>query len=760
MAATGIVRGGSTGSTGPPEPLLPPEFSVPFTDIVWEKDEDGERVELGRGAFGIVYAGRLHGQHVAVKVEAIDDPTNAAGWTKTVVLAMRARCPHITTMLGAVVRAPKGGKTAYYTVMERLAGTLTALLLTPGGAYYDADVALRLMLLADVAGGLAYLHAASVIHADVKPDNVLLTAVTPRSPFPAAKLADFGSSVQRRAGSKTHESMLSPRGTLLYMDPVLLHPTTATASIRPASDVYSFGVLAWQVLAGCTPYEAELVATLPPDATVAQWTEALRQRVLGGKRPPVAALVERGVPKPVVALVEACWAPAQASRPAMADVHRALEAAAVAGTGAAAATPVGSGSGSGSGMDIVEPVAARVAAVELLSVAPPLPVVPPSAAPQLPVPPVLPPPALPPPPPPPPPLLGLHQFVAPVHSPLLPEPLAYEWKDEAVLTGHAGQVFSLALLAGGRLASGDYDGIVRLWDVVRGGEAAAVLEHGGNVLAMAAAPDGCHLAVGVHGRLPGDASSIVVWDTEAVPPAQTAVIDCPGGVSALAVLPDGRLAAGCSDGGVRLVEVGAGAGGVAAMLKGHRNTSGTINALAALPNDMLASGSDDTTVRLWDLSAQVCVATLTDHAATVTGLTVLADGRLASGSSDRTMRLWDVATRTCVAVLLGDYTYVFAVAALPDGRLASAAYRFEVYVWDTRPLPAAAPPAPLLAPIFGPAAMSAVGLVVPPPLPSPAVTLTGHTCCARVIVPLPDGRLASAGADCTVRLWRLPAADG
>ena len=279
-----------------------------------------------RGAFGIVYTGVLHGQPVAIKSEVLREGEEVEAWMKAARLHFIATCPHIVAMHGIIVdREDSGVPATYYIVMERLAGTMTDLLLTPGSAHYGADMELRLALLAEVASGLAYLHAASVIHADVKPDNVLLTAVTSRSPFPTAKLADFGSSVLRHAGAKTRETLLGKRGTLVYMDPGLLD---GSASLKDASDVYSFGVMAWQVLTGLQLYEAELRTAAP--ATTAEAERLLKEHVCGphGKRPPVAALVERGVPPSVVALVESCWAPSQASRPTMAEVHRALEEAA------------------------------------------------------------------------------------------------------------------------------------------------------------------------------------------------------------------------------------------------------------------------------------------------------------------------------------------------------------------------------------------------------------------------------------------------
>ena len=311
----------------------------------------------------------------------------------------------------------------------------------------------------------------------------------------------------------------------------------------------------------------------------------------------------------------------------------------------------------------------------------------------------------------------------------------------SVLRGHTGWVFSLALLSDGRLASGDRHGDVRLWDVERGGEATAVLDgHDGEVFALAVLPDGRRLAAGVDSR-----DGVVVWDTGVVPPTRCATFQCGSGVYSLAVLRDGRLAAGCKDGGVRLVEVGAraGAGAVTATLRGH---TGTVIALAALPDGTLASGSRDNMVRLWDVGAQACVATLAGHTDWVRALTVLADGRLASGSNDWSVRLWDVATRACVGVLEGHPACVCTLAVLPDGRLVSGSDDHNIRVWGTRPAVADAGAAGVAAAIGGVAGRRA----------TPAEVLDGHTNWVIALQPLPGGHLASGSGDKTVCLWRLP----
>jgi len=296
------------------------------------------------------------------------------------------------------------------------------------------------------------------------------------------------------------------------------------------------------------------------------------------------------------------------------------------------------------------------------------------------------------------------------------------------LRGHGNPVGALAVLGDGRLASGDEGGIVRLWNTWRGGEATAVLEGpGGEIHGLVALPDGHRLAIGTYRYSsyilkPGGNGYVEVWDAGVVPPTRCTTIDCGSGVEALTALPDGRLAAGCADGSVRLVEVGTGTGAVTATLKGH---TCTVYSLAVLPDGTLASGSADNSVRLWDVGAQTCVATLAGHTSNVYALTVLADGRLASGSIDKTVRLWDVATRACVGVLEGHRDQVFALAALPDGRLASGSADKTVRVWDTRSAAAAG-------------ASRAAATV-----PVEVVGVLGGM--IKALLSLPDGRLACGG---------------
>lgn len=153
----------------------------------------------------------------------------------------------ITTRLEdeRIVRALEGrptGAGAYLALEMCPGGTLDQLLLEKGRL--PLRVAVRLV--EDVAEGLAYSHAAKVLHRDVKPANVFLTEDG------RAKLGDFGT------GSFMTDPSGERVGTAFYMAPELFEGKPSSAM----SDVYSLGVLAFEVLTGERPFRGETYEAL------------------------------------------------------------------------------------------------------------------------------------------------------------------------------------------------------------------------------------------------------------------------------------------------------------------------------------------------------------------------------------------------------------------------------------------------------------------------------------------------------------------
>jgi serine/threonine-protein kinase len=132
------------------------------------------------------------------------------------------------------------------------------------GASLDAerkrfgDVARMVPILAQVARGLAAMHARTIVHRDLKPGNVLVSE--PAGAHPQIKIADFGIAAlshsdldgtlaEGGAADLTRTGWIM--GTLEYLAPELAH---GVRGALPSSDMFSFGVLAYEVLTGSDPF--------------------------------------------------------------------------------------------------------------------------------------------------------------------------------------------------------------------------------------------------------------------------------------------------------------------------------------------------------------------------------------------------------------------------------------------------------------------------------------------------------------------------
>jgi serine/threonine protein kinase/tetratricopeptide (TPR) repeat protein len=101
-------------------------------------------------------------------------------------------------------------------------------------------------IVADVADALAHVHAHLVVHRDVKPANIILTA----DHVPV--LVDFGLALDETQAGGSEKGIVS--GTLWYMSP---EQTAGTAHrIDGRTDVYSLGVVLYELLTGRVPFRA------------------------------------------------------------------------------------------------------------------------------------------------------------------------------------------------------------------------------------------------------------------------------------------------------------------------------------------------------------------------------------------------------------------------------------------------------------------------------------------------------------------------
>jgi WD40 repeat protein len=203
----------------------------------------------------------------------------------------------------------------------------------------------------------------------------------------------------------------------------------------------------------------------------------------------------------------------------------------------------------------------------------------------------------------------------------------------------AGQPFAATFSPNGKLvATGDVDGVVRLWRSETGAPSDELRVPGMQpVTAVSFGGDGSTVAA-AEGR------QAVVWRLRTKPLLRTRplrVLHASKDVWAVAVSPDGRhVATGDTSGHVRIWNLRSGA---AVVLNGH---TGTIQSLDFSPNGKsLVTASDDETVRIWDASTGRSLGELRGHGNIVESATFAPNGKtVVTGGEDGTIRVWAAAS--------------------------------------------------------------------------------------------------------------------
>jgi WD40 repeat protein/beta-lactamase regulating signal transducer with metallopeptidase domain len=298
----------------------------------------------------------------------------------------------------------------------------------------------------------------------------------------------------------------------------------------------------------------------------------------------------------------------------------------------------------------------------------------------------------------------------------------------ATLKGDLTPVWSVAYSPDGKtlaVADGppDTPGTVTLWDVASRKVTAPLDGHERGVATVVFAPDGKTFASGSWD------GTIRIWDTETREARH--VLSGLSGVTELAFSSDGRLLASAGEGDVvTLWDVATGAED--SRLTGFR---WHVQSVAFSPDGrLLATGGSSPNgaqgeLKLWDVATQSLVATLEGHTRGVVAVAFTPDGTgLATGGLDETIRLWDIKSGHERLVLGGLSNCAQALAFSRDGRMLAWAGRSDglVSIHDTT-----------------------TGAEI--------TRLVGHSAVVRGIAFAPDGsRLATGGADRTVKLWDVP----
>jgi serine/threonine-protein kinase len=210
---------------------------------------------LGEGGMGVVYVGEQQMgstvRKVAVKTlhpHLSKDPSVLARFHRE--CGTVAQLEHPNTIKFYDFGATSDG--TLYIAMEFVAGKpLSAVIETTGPLSSERTV----KILRQICGALEEAHKLGIVHRDLKPDNVILTDRAGESDF--VKVLDFGIAARTESKDQAQEQKLTQQGMVLGTPPYMSPEQFTGKALDKRSDIYSLGVMAYEMLTGRLPFEAD-----------------------------------------------------------------------------------------------------------------------------------------------------------------------------------------------------------------------------------------------------------------------------------------------------------------------------------------------------------------------------------------------------------------------------------------------------------------------------------------------------------------------
>ncbi len=210
---------------------------------------------IGEGGMGVVYVGE---QQMGSTIRKVAVKTLHPHLSKDASVLKRfhrecgtvAQLEHPNTIKVYDFGSTPDG--TLYIAMEFVAGrALSDVLLKDGKLSPDRVT----QILRQICGALDEAHQLGIVHRDLKPDNIILTPRAGEQDF--VKVLDFGIAARTESTDAAHEQKLTQQGTVLGTPPYMSPEQFTGKSLDRRSDVYSLGVMAYEMLTGRLPFEAE-----------------------------------------------------------------------------------------------------------------------------------------------------------------------------------------------------------------------------------------------------------------------------------------------------------------------------------------------------------------------------------------------------------------------------------------------------------------------------------------------------------------------
>lgn len=243
------------------------------------------RVLLGRGSYAEIFLGidrfaSPQSPHSSVVVKALNvflqddldadlEKTLIENFQNEAVLLDKVRHPNIISRLGHGSARDLDGMVFHYLVLEYLSGGDLQKLIRSGALSFER----AFTYIEQICSGLSHAHRCGVIHRDIKPQNILLTA-----DIKTVKIADFGV-----ARMTSLDRPITRVGTNIYAppehSPMTIRANNDDISIKltPAADIYSLAKTVYALITAEVPrsFSNSQISTLPETLKNEPWSREL-----------------------------------------------------------------------------------------------------------------------------------------------------------------------------------------------------------------------------------------------------------------------------------------------------------------------------------------------------------------------------------------------------------------------------------------------------------------------------------------------------
>ncbi len=210
---------------------------------------------IGAGGMGAVYRarhddGRLSALKVLPKQFASDEKRRKS-FLREAELGARIKAPNVVETREYGFDQAQG---VAFIELELIDGTSLETMIKTGVLQEES---LLINVLRGCAQGLKAMHAAGILHRDVKPANVLLAGEFLSRPDANVKLIDLGLAIEKKDVGKSGEAGFA--GTPTYMAPEQSHKDGV---VDERSDLYALGCTIYHLACGSPPFEGKTPAAI------------------------------------------------------------------------------------------------------------------------------------------------------------------------------------------------------------------------------------------------------------------------------------------------------------------------------------------------------------------------------------------------------------------------------------------------------------------------------------------------------------------